>query len=86
MPKPAPFALNYEVSRMVPGLLSTLVVDANNNQYVTPPESVKQIVEQYSELEYDQLFGKKYLANFIDHDFLTKAPNPKYNQEFKIAP
>jgi phosphoglycerol transferase MdoB-like AlkP superfamily enzyme len=86
MSKPAPFALNYEVSRKVPGLLSNLVVDTDNKLYSTPPESVKQIVEQYSELEYDQLFGKKYLANFIDHDFLTKLPNPKYNQEFKVAP
>jgi phosphoglycerol transferase MdoB-like AlkP superfamily enzyme len=82
MPKPALFAFNYEVSRKVPGLISKLAVDAENNLYAKPPESVNQTVEQYSELEYDQLFGKKYLANFIDHDFLTKMPNPKYNQEF----
>jgi phosphoglycerol transferase MdoB-like AlkP superfamily enzyme len=83
MQKPAPFAYNYEVSRKVPGLLANLVIDTDQNLYAEVPEKDKQIVNQYAGLQYDELFGKKYLANFIDHDYLTKAPNPKYNLEFK---
>jgi phosphoglycerol transferase MdoB-like AlkP superfamily enzyme len=83
MEKPATFAYNYDLSRKVPGLLSNLVVDADQKLYPTVPESLKPSVNQYGELEYDELFGKKYLANFIDHDFLMMAPNPNYNLEFK---
>ncbi|MEX2461115.1 MAG: sulfatase-like hydrolase/transferase [Paenibacillaceae bacterium] len=83
MKKPAPFAYNFEVSRMVPGLLANLVIDADQNLYAEIPEKDKQVLEQYKELQYDELFGKKFLATFIDHDFLTIEPNPKYNIEFK---
>jgi phosphoglycerol transferase MdoB-like AlkP superfamily enzyme len=83
MEMPAPFALNYEVSRKVPGLIANLVVDADQKLYAKVPEKDKAIIEQYKEVQYDELFGKKYLANFIDHDFLTKSVNPKYNLEFK---
>lgn len=83
MEKPATFAYNYEVSRKVPGLIANLVIDADQKLYATVPEKDKATIELYKKLQYDGLFGKNYLADFIDNDFLTKKPNPKYNLEFK---
>lgn len=83
MEMPATFNFNFELSQKIPGLLSNLVVDANQQLYATTPEDMKPSITEYSQLEYDMLFGKRYLANFIDHDFLTKATNPNYNVEFK---
>jgi hypothetical protein len=54
-----------EVSRKVPGLLANLVVNADQNLYAEVSEKDNQIVNQYAELHYDELFGKKYLAEFI---------------------
>jgi phosphoglycerol transferase MdoB-like AlkP superfamily enzyme len=83
MGMPATFKFNFELSQKVPGLLSNLVIDSNQKPYATAPESLKPHLDQYRLLEYDMLFGKRYLAGFIDHDFLTKGPNPSYNIEFK---
>jgi phosphoglycerol transferase MdoB-like AlkP superfamily enzyme len=83
MEKPATFAYNYNLSQKLPGLLSNLVVDSDQKLHPSVPESLKPSVDEYGELEYDELFGKKYLANFIDHHFLVMSPNPKYNLEFK---
>ena len=83
MKMPAPFAANFEVSQKVPGLISNLVIDADQKLYAKVPDKDKAVVEQYKQLQYDELFGKKYLADFIDQDYLNKGPNPKYNVEFK---
>jgi phosphoglycerol transferase MdoB-like AlkP superfamily enzyme len=83
MKKPATLTFNYELSQKVPGLLSNLVIDSDQKLYPKVPESFKTSIDQYGQLEYDMLFGKRYLANFIDHDYLTKGPLPNYNLEFK---
>ncbi|MNG39570.1 hypothetical protein D3C84_1277170 [compost metagenome] len=28
------------------------------------------------------MFGKQYLADYLDHDYLTKGTQPSYNAEF----
>ncbi len=82
MDKPASFAFNYELSQKIPGLLRNLVVDSDQGLYQKVPDAVKQDVEKYKELQYDSMFGQKYLANYVDHDYLTKAALPNYNEEF----
>jgi hypothetical protein len=83
MEKPASFAFNYELSRKVPGLHANLVIDADQLMYESVPESLLQDIEQYRELQYDQLFGNQYMAKFVDHEYLTKGALPNYNAQFE---
>ncbi|WP_127587347.1 LTA synthase family protein [Paenibacillus koleovorans] len=64
MEKPATFAFAGGLSARLPGLLSNLVVDASGQLYSSVPDSEKAAVEQYRELQYDQLFGQQYLEKF----------------------
>ncbi|WP_261808137.1 LTA synthase family protein [Paenibacillus sp. N3.4] len=82
MEKPANFALNGEVAAQVPGLLSNLVVDNYQQMYATAPEPAKAIIGDYRNVQYDMLFGKQYLAEYVDHDYLTKTAQATYNEEF----
>lgn len=82
MEKPANFALNAELASKVPGLLSNLVVDQDQTLHAQAPESVKPLLDDYRNVQYDLLFGKQYLASYLDHDYLTKASQPSYNAEF----
>lgn len=86
MEKPATFAVNDSLLRQTPGLLRDLVVDAEGNLHRSVPEPYKPLVNQYNDLQYDQLFGKQYLAQYIDSEYLTKEALPDYNQEFAIPP
>jgi phosphoglycerol transferase MdoB-like AlkP superfamily enzyme len=82
MEKPANFALNAELAAHVPGLLSNLVVDEDQELHAEVPESSKKLLEDYRNVQYDLLFGKRYLAEYVDHDYLTKAVQASYNAEF----
>lgn len=86
MEKPASLAINDTLLQQTPGLLRDLVVDANGGLYRSVPEPYKASVDQYSDLQYDQLFGKQYLAKYIDQEYLTKEALPDYNQEFALPP
>lgn len=86
MEQPVTFALNGLLARKLPGLTSNLVVDSNQQLYKTVPESVKEEVDQLREMQYDLLFGDRYLADYIDHDYLTKNSIPNYNEEFENNP
>jgi hypothetical protein len=52
------------LSAELPGLLSNLVVDSSGEMYRTVPEAYKKTVEEYRELQYDQLIGGQYLEKF----------------------
>lgn len=82
MEKPANFKLNAELAAQVPGLLSNLVVDENQELHAKVPESSQVLLNDYRNVQYDLLFGKQYLAEHIDHNYLTKTTQDKYNAEF----
>ncbi|MDF2650838.1 MAG: sulfatase [Paenibacillus sp.] len=82
MEKPANFKVNAELAAKVPGLLSNLVVDENQELHAEVPESVQALRDDYRNVQYDLLFGKQYLADHIDHDYLTKTIQDSYNAEF----
>ncbi|WP_028549126.1 LTA synthase family protein [Paenibacillus sp. UNC451MF] len=84
MEKPASLALNESLLQQTPGLLRNLVVDANGGLHQTVPEEAQAAVNEYRDFQYDQLFGKQYLAKYIDQDYLTKEALPNYNEEFAI--
>ncbi|GAA3405819.1 LTA synthase family protein [Paenibacillus hodogayensis] len=83
MELPANFAFTLDLFKQYPGLLSNLVVDAEQNMYATAPEAAKPALDQYRELQYDLLFGNRYLAHFLDADYLTKSALDDYNMEFE---
>jgi phosphoglycerol transferase MdoB-like AlkP superfamily enzyme len=58
------FAFNSKLSAELPGLLSNLVVDSSGEMYRTVPEAYKKAVEEYRELQYDQLIGGQYLEKY----------------------
>ncbi|OPH52095.1 hypothetical protein BC351_33590 [Paenibacillus ferrarius] len=82
MEKPANFALNSQLAAQVPGLLSNLVVDADQSLHTKVPDATKALLEDYRNVQYDLLFGKQYLASYIDHDYLSKTAQASYNAEF----
>lgn len=84
MEKPANFALNAELAQQVPGLLSNLVVDRDGQLHATVPESAAPLIADYRNVQYDLMFGKQYLAAYLDHDYLTKGSQTGYNAEFGI--
>ncbi|PYI51232.1 hypothetical protein DLM86_25790 [Paenibacillus flagellatus] len=81
MEKPAPFEWNWSVFRQTPGLLRNLVVDAGQKLYDSVPVSLAAVVDRYRLLQYDLLFGKRYLADYVGTAFLTKPPLPNYNAD-----
>ncbi|TMV51672.1 LTA synthase family protein [Paenibacillus mesophilus] len=84
MELPANFAFNLNMFRQYPGLLSNLVVDADQNLHQKAPAEATPLIDQYRELQYDILFGGRYLANYLDSDYLTKSALPDYNMEFQV--
>jgi phosphoglycerol transferase MdoB-like AlkP superfamily enzyme len=84
MEKPAQFALNAQVSKNLPGMLSNLYVDSNQKLYSAIPEPFKPQITEYRDVQYDLLFGKQFLAGYIDQDFLTQGSVPNFNSEFAI--
>lgn len=84
MEKPANFALNAELAQQVPGLLSNLIVDQEGQLHATVPESAAPLIADYRNVQYDLMFGKQYLATYLDHDYLTKGTQTDYNAEFGV--
>jgi phosphoglycerol transferase MdoB-like AlkP superfamily enzyme len=82
MQLPATLAYNEELSQKMPGMLRNLVVDANQKMYPTVPDALKSDVDKYRQLQYDELFGKQYLAKYIDSQYLQQNVMPNYNQEY----
>lgn len=81
---PANFDFALDVFRQYPGLLSNLVVDAGQQLHTAVPEAGQPLIDQYRELQYDLLFGNRYLANYLDADYLTKSALADYNREFEF--
>jgi phosphoglycerol transferase MdoB-like AlkP superfamily enzyme len=86
MEKPVTFAVNGLLASKLPGLTSNLVIDSNQQLSKTVPDSVQDEVGQYREMQYDLLFGDRFLADYVDHDYLTKDSIPNYNMEFENNP
>lgn len=82
MKLPETLAFNAELSRKMPGMLRNLVVDADLTLYPSVPEAFKPDVEYYRHMQYDILFGKQYLAKYIDSPYLRQNVMPNYNREF----
>ncbi|MFB6366894.1 LTA synthase family protein [Paenibacillus elgii] len=64
MEKPAALAYNAELSKKIPGLLRNLVVGSDEQMHASVPASAAADVEKYRELQYDEMFGKQYLAKY----------------------
>ncbi|MCZ8514056.1 sulfatase-like hydrolase/transferase [Paenibacillus filicis] len=86
LPLPATLAYNRELAQKMPGMLRNLVVDASGKLYPSVPAPLKGDVEKYREMQYDELFGKQYLAKYIDTEYLKQNVMPNYNQEFAEQP
>lgn len=80
---PAQFAFHSDLAARVPVLLRNLVIDSQGNRYGAVPEEARAPVDQYRILQYDLLFGKTYLAGYLDQDYLTRGVASDYNQEFQ---
>jgi phosphoglycerol transferase MdoB-like AlkP superfamily enzyme len=80
--KPPQFAMNSALSAKIPGMINNLVVDANQQLHASVPDDAKAEVDEYRNMQYDLMFGKQFLANYLDHDYLTKKSLTNYNQEF----
>ncbi|SCW79111.1 Phosphoglycerol transferase MdoB [Paenibacillus tianmuensis] len=76
MEKPAALAYNAELSKKIPGLLRNLVVDSDGQMHASVPASVAADVEKYRELQYDELFGKQYLAKYTGAPSTPGAADP----------
>ncbi|RTE11145.1 LTA synthase family protein [Paenibacillus whitsoniae] len=83
--KPANFTLDSEVAKQTPGLLGNLVIDSNGELQAKAPESMQPLITDYRNVQYDLMFGKQFLANYIDHEYLTKSSQPNYNSELTAA-
>ncbi|WP_243767363.1 LTA synthase family protein [Paenibacillus agricola] len=82
MELPETLAYNEELSRKMPAMLRNLVVDADLNLTTAVPDALAADVEQYRQLQYDSLFGKQYLAKYMDSKYLQPTVAANYNQEF----
>ncbi|WP_258959208.1 LTA synthase family protein [Paenibacillus tyrfis] len=76
MEKPAALAYNAELSKKVPGLLRNLVIDSDGQMHASVPASAAADVEKYRELQYDELFGKQYLAKYTGAPSAAGAADP----------
>lgn len=62
MDLPLQWQFTSHLSEQAPGLLRNLVVDGQGVLYETPPDSMKQALENYRSLQYDLLFGEQFLS------------------------
>ncbi|NEN85808.1 LTA synthase family protein [Paenibacillus elgii] len=76
MEKPAALAYNAELSKKIPGLLRNLVIDSDGQMNASVPASAAADVEKYRELQYDELFGKQYLAKYTGGPSAAGATDP----------
>ncbi|MCZ8522296.1 LTA synthase family protein [Paenibacillus caseinilyticus] len=76
LPMPAAWAFNAELSKKTPGLLRSLVVDSSQGLHTRVPPSAAEDVEKYRELQYDEMFGKQYLAKYMASHGLTRNDGP----------
>lgn len=79
MKTPGNFALDSELYRMLPGMLYNLTVDSDGALAQNVPASYADKVNDYRLLQYDMLFGEKYLTGQIDASFLNQDVQPGYN-------
>ncbi|WP_135554438.1 LTA synthase family protein [Paenibacillus cymbidii] len=82
MQQPAQFAFNYDLYTKMPGLLKNLVVGADGELHAQVPETFQNEVNQYRDLQYDTLFGKQFLQQITNENFLVNYPVQGYNEEF----
>ncbi|GMX65801.1 LTA synthase family protein [Paenibacillus elgii] len=77
MEKPAALAYNAELSKKIPGLLRNLVIDSDGQMHASVPASAAADVEKYRELQYDEMFGKQYLAKYTGAPSTAAAADPE---------
>ncbi|XOK60625.1 LTA synthase family protein [Paenibacillus elgii] len=77
MEKPAALAYNAELSKKIPGLLRNLVIDSDGQMHASVPASAAADVEKYRELQYDEMFGKQYLAKYTGAPSAAGAADPQ---------
>lgn len=85
MKMPVNFAYAAELSKKLPGLSNNVVVDQEQALYRSVPEALRADVERYREMQYDLMFGQRYLAPFTDQSFLTKMALSNYNKQFSVS-
>lgn len=81
MAKPAQFALGSKLAKQLPAMTGPLYVDAQSQLYAKVPEHSKLLVDDYRKVQYDLMFGKRYLADYVDSAFIRKAPLEGYTLE-----
>ncbi|SDD77665.1 Phosphoglycerol transferase MdoB [Paenibacillus sp. UNCCL117] len=74
MELPPAWAYQLELSKKAPGILRNLVVAADGQLYNELPPSIKDDAEVYRELQYDEMFGQRYIAQYFN-DLLPEAPS-----------
>jgi hypothetical protein len=82
MEMPPIFAFDYQLYGKMPGLLKGLVVDADQQLSAAPPDSLLQDLQNYQELQYDNLFGKQYVQQLTGLDLIAAYPLSDFNSEF----
>ncbi|MGF7034942.1 phosphoglycerol transferase MdoB-like AlkP superfamily enzyme [Paenibacillus mucilaginosus] len=85
LPIPAAWAYNVELAKKTPGLLRSLVVDSNQGLHTKVPPSAEEDVEKYRELQYDEMFGKQYLAKYTESHGLTRQDGPVPGEDTAYA-
>lgn len=85
MELPANFAYHLDLLEQYPVLLNGLVIDAANELHAFVPEEGGPLIDLYRDLQYDLLFGGRYLANHLDAEYLTKSARSDYNMEFDVS-
>jgi len=81
MGKPAQFALGSMLAKKLPAMTGALYVDAESQLYNKVPEHSKSLVDDYLKVQYDLMFGKRYLADYVDGTFIRKTPLEGYTLE-----
>lgn len=81
MKKPAQFALGARLARELPGMTGPLYADSQEKLYSKIPDQAASLVNDFRLLQYDLLFGKRYVANAIDSEYIYNPPQENYKME-----
>ncbi|WP_438445335.1 LTA synthase family protein [Gorillibacterium sp. sgz5001074] len=77
---PGQFAMGRDVAKMTPVLLRNLTVDAQGTSSAEVPLEAEHAVAEYRLLQYDLLFGRSYLAQYMDTPFLSGYVADRFNE------
>ncbi|WP_235941649.1 LTA synthase family protein [Paenibacillus puerhi] len=71
MELPPAWAYQLELAGKTPGLLRNLVVTSDGQLHSEMPPYVQDDVEVYRELQYDEMFGQQYVAQYFNNLLLA---------------